>query len=280
MPVDFRVVLIVVLMFGLVLGSFATALIHRIPLGLPWALPPRKNSGAIPRSACPHCGYVLQPLDLVPVFSWLALGGRCRRCRAPIGILYPAVEIGTAFGCLAAALAFGIAPDGIAVMLALPLLAALFVIDLRHRLLPDSLNLMLIGLGLIRIAGQGVYLHDSATAIGTLLVTAILAMAVYASVSWLIGATMRRILQKDALGLGDVKFFGVAGLWLGLGLLPTFMIFSGVLGIGIGLIYQMILKQRYFPFGPALILTFSILLLSTGPRLATMHLYFPFAFLG
>ncbi len=71
--------------FGLCLGSFMTALVYRLPRGLNWTTD---------RSRCPSCGHALGVPDLVPVFSWLALRGRCRHCRTPIPARYPLIELG------------------------------------------------------------------------------------------------------------------------------------------------------------------------------------------
>lgn len=72
-------------MTGLCVGSYLAALSYRLPRGV---------TGK--RSACPSCGHTLAARDLVPVFSWLALRGRCRYCAAPIGARYTLIELGTA----------------------------------------------------------------------------------------------------------------------------------------------------------------------------------------
>jgi leader peptidase (prepilin peptidase)/N-methyltransferase len=73
-------------MLGLAIGSFLNVCIHRLP---------RKASIVQPPSSCPNCGYLLRWIDNVPVVSYLVLGGRCRKCRTPISIRYPIVEIVT-----------------------------------------------------------------------------------------------------------------------------------------------------------------------------------------
>src|SRR5215207_10480993 len=77
----------VVGLFGALIGSFLNVVIHRVP---------REESIAFPASHCPSCNTAIKPYDNVPVLSWLALGGRCRACRAPISPRYPAVEALTA----------------------------------------------------------------------------------------------------------------------------------------------------------------------------------------
>src|SRR5688572_25172672 len=83
-PADCRLFFeVAALGFGLIVGSFANVLIHRLPRG---------ESVVRPRSRCPHCAGLIRPLDNVPVLSWLVLRGRCRNCGGPIAWRYPAVE--------------------------------------------------------------------------------------------------------------------------------------------------------------------------------------------
>ena len=78
---------------GLCLGSFMTALAYRLPRGLNWTTD---------RSRCPSCGHTLGVPDLVPLFSWLFLRGKCRHCHTPIPVRYPLIELafGLLFGCV------------------------------------------------------------------------------------------------------------------------------------------------------------------------------------
>lgn len=87
----------VVFFYGTVLGSFATLLVYRLPRGLPWGMV---------RSQCPKCTHVLGAFELVPLFSWLWQGGKCKQCRAPISYRYPLIEAG--FGVAALALWWGL----------------------------------------------------------------------------------------------------------------------------------------------------------------------------
>src|SRR5690606_8342699 len=87
---------------------------------------------------------------------------------------------------------------------------------------------------------------------------------VFAFVIWITGKLMTTILKKEALGFGDVKFFGMAGLWLGLSWLPIFMILSGLSGIIWGTGWRVVTRDPVFPFGPALILSFYSCLLLQG----------------
>lgn len=264
MDILFFINLFITLSIGLVLGSFATALAYRIPAGVSWSFQDFSGKGLkASRSACPHCHRVLGVLDLIPLFSWIFIGGRCRSCKAAIGYIYPLTEVIAAMGCIGIFLAYGMNVPSLLMMAAVPFLTAHAVIDFKHFQLPDSLNVIiaLIGCGLL-LAGycpwrEEVSLADRAS-------SSVLGLAGFGFFAWCLGKGMSRLLHKDTLGLGDVKFFMVAGLWLGISALPLFLILSGILGVIVGFIYRILTNGFYFPFGPALILAFYTILIAAG----------------
>lgn len=231
---------------GLALGSFATALVYRVPRNIPW--------GTAARSSCPHCNTALKARDLVPLFSWAAVGGQCRYCKADIGYIYPLVELGVLLGCLGVYWALGLTPESVTVIFCVPFLAALLVIDLQYLILPHQLILIAGGLGLAQLA---VAFPDGVQ-------DKLAGMAVYGLAAWLLGFGMTRFLKKDALGFGDVKFFAMAGLWLGLAQLGWFCLLSGIFGIILALAWRLAGKGEVFPFGPALIVSLYVLLIFDG----------------
>ncbi|WP_435642025.1 prepilin peptidase [Micavibrio aeruginosavorus] len=247
-----------VLMFGLCCGSFATALIWRIPRGVSWIV---AEKGAA-RSACPHCQTPLTLWDLIPVFSWVFLRGRCRHCHKPIGWIYPTIELSTLLLCLGVYALWGYnAPGGI-VMLTIPFLVALFVIDVRHFILPDQLNALV---GVLGVIYQ--FVLGGAEGAGF----ALLAGVIWGACAFVLGFLMKKILKKEALGLGDVKFFVVAGIWLPAVMAPPFLMWSGVLGVGLALIWKITGRGAVFPFGPALIVAFGLCLALTRVGLGLDH---------
>ncbi|WP_117237940.1 prepilin peptidase [Thermus sediminis] len=128
------------LVLGLVVGSFLNVVVHRLPRG---------ESLAYPRSRCPACGHPLGPQDLVPLLSYLALGGRCRYCRGAISPRYPLVEglTGLLFGLTA--LFYPPSLEAFLVFTFLAFLVALSFIDLDTYELPDALTYGLLFLGLL-----------------------------------------------------------------------------------------------------------------------------------
>ena len=267
----FWIKLAFVSLLGLILGSFATALIHRIPAGIPWSFKSFKKNDEdgqppmpVPRSSCPHCHAVLQVRDLVPLFSWIANGGRCRFCKAPIGWMYPAVEVLTACGCVAIFFGWGLHALSVIAMLTVPFLVALAVIDFKHLILPNEINIILVCLWplLVVVAlfqgygGDAVFRYATSGLVGAM---------VFPLLAFLAGTLIKAVLKKEAIGFGDVKFFAVAGLWLGITLLVPFLLLAGVFGVIMGIIYRVAIKEAYFPFGPALICAFYILILFARP---------------
>lgn len=233
---------------GLCLGSFATAMIYRIPRGISWI----SNYGGAPaRSACPSCGHVLAMLDLIPLFSWLASRGKCRHCGVRISALYPLVEISTGFAVLALYAVWGPTLTGLCLYLSVPFLIAALIVDWRHMILPDSINIALFMLAILFIAAQG----DAGTALNHGAAGIILAGGLY-----LTGALVARIKGRPALGSGDVKFLLPAGIFLGMDALPSYLILAGILGVLSGLIR----RGEVFPFGPALIISLYFHLFLTG----------------
>jgi leader peptidase (prepilin peptidase)/N-methyltransferase len=116
--------------FGLLVGSFINVVVYRIPKG---------ESVVFPPSRCPKCEHQLRAWENIPVFSWLALGGRCSSCKAPIAIRYPLVELLTAALFALAILEFGPTLAGVAACAIGAVLVAILFFDLDHLLIPDAL---------------------------------------------------------------------------------------------------------------------------------------------
>ena len=236
---------------GLVLGSFATALAHRVPIGKSWT--------GSERSACPHCGNVLHTQDLVPLFSWLLLKGKCRYCGHKTSTVYPLTELASAASCFGLYAAWGFTLPLIPLILTVPFLLALFIIDVRHLILPNQLVAILAALGAVLMAIQmlaGDILNLALSHLGGALL--------FAGVIWLAATVTGRVLKKDALGFGDVKFMAAAGLWLGASYLPFMLICAGIAGVVCGLFYRIIFKNPVFPFGPSLIISLYVSFILKG----------------
>jgi leader peptidase (prepilin peptidase)/N-methyltransferase len=244
--------IIIVIFLGLVLGSFATALIYRVPQDISWSS--RKS-----RSFCPHCKNFLKLRDLMPVFSWLAGGGKCRHCKESIEKFYPLTEIMVVAACLGVFWSWGLTLPAAFLFLSIPFLAALLVIDLQHMILPDQLVFTL-GLLALGFLGSDVFYTDMLAPYEAL-TEYISGGIMYAVFAWLLALGMGWALKREALGFGDVKFFAVAGLWLGLSMLGWFCVLAGITGVIISFLWKIMKKGEVFPFGPALIVSLYFLLI-------------------
>lgn len=249
-----------ILLIGLVLGSFATALTWRVPRHIPWA-----GGGQEPlaRSRCTSCDHLLYYQDLIPVFSWIASRGKCRYCAHAISWHYPLIETLTLLGCLGVYAVWGFTVPAFIIMAVIPFLVALLAIDAEHYILPDQLVGIAALLALMLMVYQWVA-YDSSFGFARQGLLKLAGALVYGGVAWGMGCLVKLLKKKDALGMGDVKFFAMAGFWLGLAYLPFFLVFSGLAGVACGAFYKYALGKEPFPFGPALILTLYAGLLLQG----------------
>lgn len=242
-------------LLGLAVGSFLNVVIYRLPRGM------RLDR---PGSHCPHCGYALRPIDNVPVLSYLFLGGRCHRCRAPISFRYTAVELfNTLAWLLAVFLFYDDAPFfAVIAALAVSVLIPVFFIDLSHMLIPDSLVLSLLLLGIPSCfldPDFGWLSHLIGAAVGFGFFFGIYALFYYG-------------FGKEALGGGDIKLAAAAGLLLGWERLLLALIISSV---SAGVILLIISRRtraerdREYPFGPFLAVGFFLALYFGTPIISS-----------
>ena len=236
---------VVAALLGLIFGSLASALSYRLPRGLPIAAD---------RSRCSSCNAMLGARDLVPLLSWVVNRGRCRHCGAPVSWRYPAMEVVTALIFVGAWLVSGEDPIR-AVLLALTGfgLVVITVADLEERIIPDVMLLFL-----LPVAVGWRYVTDQDWIDAGL--GAMFGLGVSFGLRW----AFRRFRGKDALGLGDVKFLGVAGIYLGLQEFGRYLVLAGLVGIALGLAWRTMGKGAVFPFGPALCVALAAVLLVSG----------------
>jgi leader peptidase (prepilin peptidase)/N-methyltransferase len=260
-------------LFGLLFGSFLNVVIYRIPKMMQREsdnyvahesgkdLPHTERFNLmVPRSACPHCGHRITALENIPVISYVALGGKCSACKAPISPRYPAIEVLT--GLLSALLVwtFGSGWAGLATLVFGYALLAMTFIDLDTQLLPDDLTFPLLWLGLlVNLSGTFVPLRD-----------AVIGAAAGYLVLWAVYWLFKLATGKEGMGYGDFKLLAALGAWLGWSMLPAIILLSSVVGalVGIGLIlFTRHGRDKPIPFGPYLAAAGLIALLF-GPQIA------------
>lgn len=258
-------------LFGLLIGSFLNVVIHRLPRmmqresenyiasesGKPLPHTDRYDL-VLPRSACPSCGHQISATENIPVFSYVALGGKCRACKTPISIRYPVVEAIT--GLLSAILVwrFGGGLAGASALLFAWLLIALTFIDADTQLLPDDLTFPLLWAGLlVNLNGTFVPLRD-----------AVIGAAAGYLVLWLVYWAFKLTTGREGMGYGDFKLLAALGAWLGWMMLPVVILLSSVVGalVGIALIvFSGHGRNNPIPFGPYLAVAGMIALLFGQP---------------
>ena len=264
-------------LLGLFVGSFLNVVIHRLPqmMEREWHAqaaelrnepPPQQETFnlATPRSRCPHCGHMITALENIPVVSYLMLRGRCRHCSAPISRRYPVVEMLTAALSGYAAWHFGFGLAALGALAFVWTMIALAFIDLDTQLLPDSLTLPLLWLGLALNLG-GTYSDISAGVIG--------AMAGYLAL-WSVYWLFKLATGKEGMGYGDFKLLAAIGAWLGWQMLPLTILFSSLVGAAVGI--SLIVFARHgrnvpIPFGPYLAAA-GVLAMFWGQRLTSLYL--------
>jgi len=257
-----HIVLLAMLFVGPCLGSFASAIAHRVPISQSWIFASANETalgGA--RSVCPACGGRLRWFDLLPIISWAFLRGRCRMCKAQISAVYPALEIGTMLAALALVLNLGLSWHLLCALVALPFLMALLVMTLRARVhIGKQLPIILavIGLGWL-----GAELISGAQPSALFIVfDRVGGLVAYPAVGLFLPWLRKKIFGLFTEPLGELRLLAVAGLWLGLKLLPIFLIVAGLYGIVTAILRVVFKWQRQQNMAHAFVASFLIMLLA------------------
>jgi leader peptidase (prepilin peptidase)/N-methyltransferase len=218
---------------GAILGSFATALAHRLPRGENWVSE---------RSRCPECGAQIRARDNVPILSWLALRGRCRDCGAPISARYPLAEL--TLGALFAATYVILGDDewwylvgGLVLCL---VLVVITLTDLDQRIIPNK----------VVLAGSVAAVVLVAIGDPDSLVEHVLSAAIAGGLMFLIALAYPR-----GMGMGDAKLVGMIGLFIGRAVAP-----AALIGFALGAVVGIVMiarrgsaaRKQAIPFGPFL----------------------------
>lgn len=238
-------IVLLLIVLGLLFGSFVNALVWRLHEGKDWISD---------RSECPHCHHKLGVLDLVPVLSWLFLRGKCRYCHKPIPdsplveLVVPALFV-VSYACWPEPLV-GVGLYLFVFWLVFVVgLVALAVYDLKWMLLPDVIVFPLIGLAILQVLGHSLLFGGGwQVVVGSLAGAAVISglfAVIYA-------------LSKGAwIGFGDVKLAVILGLLAG-GVVPALLVLFIASVIGTLLALPLVLtgkanRKSHLPFGPMLI---------------------------
>jgi leader peptidase (prepilin peptidase)/N-methyltransferase len=252
-----------VFLIGLCIGSFLNVVIHRLPkmMERDWAqqceaylaehnlpAPPQEKAPfnlMVPRSRCPHCGHVISSLENIPVISYVMLRGKCRGCQAHISPRYPIIELVTAALSALVAYRYGFTIEAGLGLIFVWCLISLTMIDFDTYLLPDSITLPLLWLGLV------VNYFNVFTSLDNALWGAVIGYLCFWSLFWV----FKLLTGKEGMGYGDFKLLAALGAWMGWQMLPQIILVSSLVGAVIGISLIVIRgrdKNIPIPFGPYL----------------------------
>lgn len=230
-----------VALLGAAMGSFISLISYRMARDEPWV--------AV-RSKCPVCGTALGWKDLFPIVSYVLSTGKCRHCGTAVSWRYPLTEIITALAFVWTYYTFSATAEGIIIALLIVCIITLIITDLEHYMIPDEIQ---IASGALAIAYAIVMERDLPHLLLSGLAGGAFGLIMLYGFLWIKG--------RHGLGMGDVKFFVVAGLWLGMEAFLPFLFYSGVLGIVSAMIWRLLGKGEHFPFGPAIAISMLLCIL-------------------
>lgn len=233
---------------GLLIGSFLNVCIYRLP---------NEESIVTPPSHCGSCGHQLGALDLVPVFSWLFLKGKCRYCGAKVSARYALVELLTAglFGILGNH--YGLTLELLFMLVFTAIFLVIFFIDLDHSIIPDELV----------IAG---FLNTGAYLGWGWITGSLLFDPLDHGLGFLIGGglyLLLAVITKGGMGGGDIKLMAMLGAWLGTAGVLWVVLLSSNIGavVSLGLMALKIKGRKDFiPFGPFIVIAAMLVMLYQG----------------
>ena len=216
MPVEFSqggpawLEVLVVAVFGLCVGSFLNVCAYRLPLG---------ESIVSPPSRCTKCGRTLSWFDNVPVLSWVVLRGRCRTCKTPVSWMYPSVEIITSLVFVLTYVTYGPTLLSLVRVVFACALIVLFITDLQHKILPNTITLPGIIVGFV----CSFFLPPG-------WVSSLIGLIVGGGFLWAIAEAYYRLRGQEGLGMGDVKLLAMIGAFLGWKLVLLTLVFASLTG--------------------------------------------------
>jgi leader peptidase (prepilin peptidase)/N-methyltransferase len=227
---------VLVFVLGAIVGSFLNVCIHRLP---------SDESIVFPASHCPRCRKPIRPYDNIPIVSYVLLRGRCRRCAAPISIRYPVVEMLAGLAAVATVHALGVSAEA---LLAFAFVCALIVVtfvDFDHQIIPDSVSLPGIGVGL---AAAIIFGHPSWTA-------SLAGIVVGGGLLWAVAEAYYRLTGREGMGGGDIKLLAMIGAFLGWQAVLVTLMIGSLTGSLIGILLMIVQRgdrRTAIPFGPFL----------------------------
>lgn len=235
---------IVFFIFGTIFGSFFNVVGDRLPEG---------KSIVYPSSHCTFCGHMLKPYELIPLFSYLFLGGKCRECKHKLSIQYFLYELCTGILFMLCFIAFGFSLKLLLALTFVSLLMIVVISDINYYIIPDEIIIT----GLILFPIEIFFIYG---------LKQMLLSLFYGILSFITMYLIKRlgdvIFKKESMGGGDIKLMGLFGIVLGYPLSIVVIFLASIIGLPISLIILLKSKNHEIPFGPFLSCAAVILFLS------------------
>jgi leader peptidase (prepilin peptidase)/N-methyltransferase len=235
---------VVFFIFGAIFGSFYNVVGYRLP---------KHESLIKPPSHCPKCNHKLKPIELIPIFSFLIQGGKCKNCQTKISGFYPIFEFSTGSLFALSYFLFGFSWNLVIALLFISMILIIIISDYLYLIIPDEVLVIFGVLLLISIT------INSGLEVGGL---SLLEGAISFLIMFLLKKTGDFIFKKESMGGGDIKLMLIIGMVIGYKLAIINIFLASILGLPIAFIILLKNKNHVIPFGPFLGLASIIILLS------------------
>lgn len=241
---------VMIFIIGLVFGSFYNVVGYRLPEDM---------SIAFPASHCPNCNHKLKFYELIPVISYIFLGGKCKACKKRISIVYPFFELLTACMFLLSYLVFGININFLISITFISILIIISISDIRYYIIPDEV--LIVGSILIIVE---MFINSIITDVGLFkgVLMPILNGAGSFAILYLFKVFGDLVFQKESLGGGDIKLMFFIGLTLGFDMSIVTIFIASFLALPLSVISLIKDDNNVLPFGPYLSIAAAIIMLS------------------
>ncbi len=239
----FYVLIIIFFIIGTVFGSFYNVVGYRIPKG---------ESILYPSSHCPKCNHVLKPLELIPILSFLFLGGKCKKCGKKISWFYPIFEFISGILFALCFVVFGYSLECLFYIVFISMLLIIIISDYQTMIIPDSV--LIVSFGVLIIVK---FFMSSIEVVGVSLLSGVGAF-IFMLLLKLFGDFL---FKKESMGGGDIKLMAIYGFVLGFPMSITSVFLAAIIGLPISLILLKSKKNHEIPFGPFLAISAIIIVL-------------------
>lgn len=248
---------ILIFVFGLIFGSFYNVVGYRLP---------NKQSISFPPSHCVHCNHKLRFYELIPLFSYVFLGGKCLKCKTKISVIYPIFELFTGLLFLISYIVFGLNIEFIIAITFISILIIITISDIRYYIIPDEIIIFGSILLIIELLIKSLITKNS---IINGMVLPILNGAASFAVLYLFKVLGDFIFKKESLGGGDIKLMFIIGLILGFDMSLVGIFIASFIALPLSIYSLTKNNNNILPFGPYLSLA-SVLILLTKLNIETI----------